>query len=279
MKLLVAGTAVKDYIHTGDKNEVRPGGIYYSIKGLLSAASPDDELFLLTALSDETRHLFYPAFSSVNEKYIYTAPKIPVVHLHLFEAKERCEGYENITQRLDLSAIDSREHFDGILVNMITGFDLMPNDIKQLKSLTNGPLFMDLHTLSRGMDEMGRRMFRPVPEVEEWLSSVDILQVNDSELKTLSDDLSDADDEIIKKVLSLGVKYLIITRGERGSSLYWLHSGSVISHQEPAYGGKLAIPVGCGDIFGAVFFYSFIASEGNAIDSMQAASRAAGAKT
>lgn len=281
MKLLLVGSSVEDHIHLGEKEEIRPGGIYYTIKGITSIISSEDQAYPLTALSDKTRHLFDPLYSSVAAKYVYETRDIPLVHLHLHGEMERCEWYENITSRLDISVLDGADIFDGILINMITGFDITHQDLRRLRRLTAGPVYLDLHTLSRGMDAAGKRMFRPVPDLNDWLSAVDILQVNENELLTLNDIASEvpvnnSESGAIEKAFSLGVKLLVVTRGSKGASVYWRDDENMVMHHEPVFGGKLKMPVGCGDIFGAVFFYNYIASHGNPYIAVRAASRAAG---
>ena len=86
MRLLLIGSSVKDYIHIHKDAEevVRPGGLYYSAKGLKTVLSAEDQAYIFTAVSDETCSLFEPVYSSFNDKYIIRTPKIPVVHLNIW---------------------------------------------------------------------------------------------------------------------------------------------------------------------------------------------------
>ena len=58
MKLLVIGHTVVDRIITGQDELIKPGGIYYSILGLINFAVDTDEIFLCSILSKSDEYLF-----------------------------------------------------------------------------------------------------------------------------------------------------------------------------------------------------------------------------
>ena len=89
--------------------------------------------------------------------------------------------------------------FDGILINMITGFDFNLEQIKEIRNVYKGLIYIDVHTLSRGLDKNLKREFRLIPFFNEWASSVDIIQVNESELRTISKKTDEL--EIVKEVI------------------------------------------------------------------------------
>lgn len=256
MKLLIIGHSVKDIIHSGDRGNVSPGGIYYSVLGALSCNDKENEIHLITSIDDMNRNLYANVYDAINSENVIIRDKIPVVHLKIFDNAERCEFYENITDKLSLEAIKDYNQFDGILINMITGFDITIDDLLDIRSNYKGLIYLDVHTLSRGIDENNQRIFRLVPDVEKWISSVDIIQVNEHELFTLSSERNELD--IIKQMLMQGPKYLILTKGEKGVRVFWLNNGELCSLFYPAIKIETKNKVGCGDIFGSVFFYSYI---------------------
>ncbi len=264
MKYLIIGHSVLDHIHYNGKNFIKPGGIFYSALALLNFKDDDDEIFLNTYIQNDNYNLFSDVYEKFDKKYMMTVERIPKVYLNVHDNKERGETYENITSKLEVR-LDNLNDFDGILINMITGFDLSLEQLKQIRKNYNGTIFLDVHTLSRGLDENFRRNFRLIPQFNEWAESIDILQSNENEIKTLfnlDDELS-----IVKEILACGVKNFILTKGENGARIFSLQKREIISMFVPAIKVEAKNKIGCGDVFGSVFFYSYIKTKniGNAL--------------
>jgi len=256
MKILLIGSSVKDYIHIGNEEKVSPGGIYYSVLGAVSFAEPGDKISLLTAMDKVNEELFVEYYNRVDKTFITYTEKIPVVHLRILEDTERCEYYENITQNLNIRNISNLNNFDGIFVNMVSGFDLKLEDMIYLRENYNGLIYMDIHTLSRGLTEKNERLFRPIPDADKWIASANFIQVNENEIFTLTDKTDESD--AVKSILELGTDYLILTKGEIGVRMFWLQNGEINSFFVSSIKVNTKNKVGLGDIFGAVFFSSYI---------------------
>jgi len=256
VKILIIGHTVEDHIKFHSKEqEVKPGGIFYSSSTFHFLKEAGDELYLCTSIQKENYSLFASVYENFNQEYFSYVEKIPVIHLNIFEKKERHERYENITDKLSVP-LDALNKFGGIFINMITGFDINVEDIQQIRKIYDGLIYLDIHSLARGIDDNYRRDFRKIPEVEKWLSSVDIVQANDHELLTLSEKKSEKD--IVEELLRLGVKIILVTKSERGASVYSMNNGELLSHAIPAIQVEAKNKVGCGDVFGAAFFSSYI---------------------
>ncbi len=272
MKFLIIGHSVEDHIHYNGKNFIKPGGIFYSTLAFLNFKDDEDEIFLNTYIQKDNYHLFSDVYEKFDKKYLTTVEKIPKVYLNVHNYKERGETYENITAKLQVK-VDNLNDFDGILINMITGFDVSLEQLKQIRKNYNGTIFLDVHTLSRGLDENYRRNFRLIPQFNEWAESVDILQANENEIKTLfnlEDELS-----IVKEILTCGVKIFILTKGEKGVRIFSLRGREIISMFVPAIKVIAKNKIGCGDVFGSIFFYSYIKTK-NMVNSLKLANIAAG---
>ena len=239
----------------GDKESISPGGIYYSAIGSLSCCDSEDAIYLVTAIDNENEKIFSDIYQLLNRRFITKTEKIPIVHLKVFENAERCEFYENITQKLTIN-FENLNEYNGILINMITGFDISIEDLMKIRSDYKGLIYLDIHTLSRGMEENNQRIFRIIPNAQKWISSVDFLQVNEHELYTISSKEDEL--EIVKDALLSGLKYLLLTKGERGCRMYWLSEGELNSFYLPAIKIQSKNKIGCGDIFGSVFFFTYI---------------------
>ncbi|MCX6152067.1 MAG: carbohydrate kinase family protein [Ignavibacteriales bacterium] len=256
MKYLLIGHSVEDHIHISEKETVSPGGIFYSALGLSNFVEPDDEIFLLTAIDKKTENLFSSLYKELNQVYFQYVENIPKVHLRILETTERCEYYENILQNLDVRNINSLNEFNGILMNMITGFDVTLQDLNFIRKNYTGLIYLDIHTLSRGLDEKNQRYFRPIPNMEGWISAADIIQVNEHEIFTLSNKKTEF--EAARDILKIGLKYLIVTKGGLGARIFWIEDNELRSHFISAIKINSINKVGCGDVFGSLFFNYFI---------------------
>ncbi|MFZ1518571.1 MAG: carbohydrate kinase family protein [Ignavibacteriaceae bacterium] len=267
MKLLVIGHSVLDFINDGSSIRQNAGGIFYSISAINRIKSIEDEISLCSQFDDETYSHFLSEFEKIDKSYLTKVDKIPRVHLNVYKDKERHEKYENVTNNLFIDIKDINK-FDGILINMITGFDITLDQLQNIRKNFSGLIYIDVHTLSRGLDKNYQRNFRLIPDFSEWTKCIDIVQVNELELYTLFDSKSEKD--IIVKSFEYGVKAVCITKGELGAKLYTNDEKEIVSKFIAAR--KIINPnvIGCGDIFGASFFYNYIRNV-NAIESLSIA--------
>ena len=104
-----------------------------------------------------------------------------------------------------------------------------------------------------------KREFRQIPDVENWLSSIDIIQCNESELKTIFNYSNEK--IIIENVLKCGPKILILTKGNKGAEVFSMEDEKVKSLYVPAENVVAKNKIGCGDIFGSVFFYTYLSTK------------------
>jgi sugar/nucleoside kinase (ribokinase family) len=267
MKLLIIGHSVLDFINDGKSITQNAGGIHYTVSALNRLKSNQDKLFLCSQYDDETYQCFKSEFEKMDNNYLIRVDSIPKVHLNLIKEKERHEKYENITNNLSID-FDDLSQFDGILINMITGFDITLNQLIEIRKIYSGLIFIDVHTLSRGLNENYKRNFRPIPDFDKWAKCLDIIQVNQSELFTLSQKKKEI--EIVEEMFNFGVKIVCVTKGEFGAKVYFTNSNEILSYFIAARKINNPNVIGCGDIFGASFFYSYIRNK-NVIDSLSKA--------
>ena len=256
MKILVIGQSLEDHINYKGETSVKPGGIFYSVVGLKNFLESSDDLLLLTSVEEKQLSLFSPVYDDIGKTYFNYVEQIPRVYLNITDDNERGECYSLVNQNLSIRKIKEFSVFDGILINMITGFDITVDQLKKIRSEFNNPIFFDVHTLARGIDEKGMRNFRTIPEFAKWAENIDILQVNETEFSFLLD--SKDKKEIIKKVFVYGIKILLVTMGELGVKAYYKMDEEVVSKFISSINIETKNKVGCGDVFGAVFFYNYI---------------------
>jgi sugar/nucleoside kinase (ribokinase family) len=255
MNFLVIGQSVVDKIHDGDNMVIKPGGIFYTVISLASFLQSGDKLFLCTNIDNASYRLFAAAYDKVEKEFLQSSDKIPSVQLSIKNSGEREEQYENISGNLKIN-FNVLDRFDGILINMITGFDISIEQLQELRKIFKGLIYFDVHTLSRGLDNNYKRDFRQIADFYKWAECIDILQVNEHELKTLSNKKYEPD--IVEELLNYSIKQVIVTKADKGSKLYFLEKGTVTSIEEIALQTETINKVGCGDVFGAVYFYNYI---------------------
>lgn len=275
MNLLIIGHSVVDRISYKGNEELKPGGIFYSTLALGYLAEQDDEIFLCTSMCKKEEYLFKDIYEIVDKEYVQYVDNIPTVKLNVYDDKERDETYSNIIKNLTLP-MNELNKFDGIFINMITGFDINLKQIEEVRKEFNGLIYFDVHTFSRGVRDDMKRNFRRIPAFDKWAKNIDILQVNEEEIQTISDNKNEID--ILREMFSYGIEILIVTKAEHGARAYFIEENEIKSIFISAIKVKVLNNVGCGDVFGAVFFYNYI-RKADIIDSLRAANFAAGVST
>ena len=275
MNLLIIGHSVVDKINYKGNEELKPGGIFYSTIALRYLGEQDDEIFLCTAMCKKDEYLFKDIYEMVDKEYVQYVDNIPTVKLNVYDDKERDETYSNIIKNLTLP-MNELNKFDGIFINMITGFDINLKQMEEVRKEFNGLIYFDVHTFSRGVRDDMKRNFRRIPAFDKWAKNIDILQVNEEEIQTISDNKNKID--IVREMFSYGIKILIVTKAEHGARAYFIEENEIKSIFISAIKVKVLNKVGCGDVFGAVFFYNYI-RKADIIDSLRAANFAAGVST
>jgi sugar/nucleoside kinase (ribokinase family) len=275
MKFLIIGQSVVDRISYKGNEELKPGGIFYSTIALRYLAEQNDEIFLCTSMCKKDEYLFKDIYEMINTKYVQYVDNIPTVKLTVYDDKERDEKYSNITQNLILP-MNELCKFDGIFINMVTGFDINLKQMEEVREEFNGLIYFDVHTFSRGVSDDMRRNFRRIPGFDKWAKNIDILHVNEEEIQTISDKKNEF--EIMREMFSYGIKIIIVTKAEYGARAYFVEGNEIKSVFISAIKVKVLNKVGCGDVFGAVFFYNYI-RKADIIDSLRAANLAAGVST
>jgi sugar/nucleoside kinase (ribokinase family) len=208
----------------------------------------EEEIAILTGTDAETRSLFAPVYQAFWSDWIIELPRTPRVRLALREDGEREERYEFRPAPLPLDEIDER--FDALYLNLATGEDVDPDALARYRRENGCRVYADAHTLARGWGERGERTYHDVEDFPRWARSIDALQVNERELLAVAAVENEMD--ALARLFEWGVPLVLVTRAERGAELF--------RPDAPPLRATPAEPtdeqcVGCGDVFGAVFFY------------------------
>lgn len=274
MNLLIIGHSVVDNIIYKGKKIIKPGGIFYAAAALAGFKEKSDTVFLCTSLSEDSANLFLPVYNLLNTDYLVYDTVIPKVNLIISDRDERTECYDKVSKPLNVNYSDLQQ-MNGVLINMISGFDITLEQIKNIRNNFDGLIYFDVHTFSRGIDDKGIRSFRKINNFNEWAECVDILQANKTEIKMLTDKLTE--EETVEELFSFKIKQVIVTDAEKGAVVY-LNDINTRKEQMPAINVIAINHVGCGDVFGAVYFYNYIQNK-NVKDALTIANKAAGIST
>jgi sugar/nucleoside kinase (ribokinase family) len=257
MKLLLIGHSVVDMISKDDEKIIQPGGIFYTASALKELSTENDDISLCTQVDVEYYHLYEQVYKNFDLSLTEKVNSIPMVELIVAGHFERKEHYKNLSNKLRIDYSRLQE-FNGILINMITGFDIDVTQLKEIRRSTKALIYFDVHTFSRGLDENMHREFRLIPDFNKWAENIDIIQCNEHEIFTLSNQKNE--NEIIKEMFECGIKFMLVTKGESGVRVYYRNKSEIASYfratKKVSYNNK----IGCGDVFGAVFFYGYISS-------------------
>lgn len=257
MKLLLIGHSVADIIIKDGEKIIQPGGIFYTASTIKELSKQNDDVFLCTQIDNEHYHLYKKVYESFDLSFTEKVKSIPMVELTIAGHFERKEHYKNLSEQLRIN-FSGLKKFDGILINMITGFDIDLTQLLEIRKSTDALIYFDVHTLSRGLDDNMHREFRMIPDFYKWAQNIDIIQCNEHEIFAMSNNKSEID--IAKELFRCGVKVVCVTKGESGVRIYYQNKSEVATYfravKKVSYNNK----VGCGDVFGAAFFYGYISS-------------------
>jgi sugar/nucleoside kinase (ribokinase family) len=279
MIITVIGHLCKDIVHVPDETTIQQesfGGIMFTLLGLANLMGDKDTIqpvFGVGQSDYESLIEILRRYRNIDISGIYKF-KGPTNQVHLFyekDAQTRIECSKNISPPIPFNRIKSYLDGDGILINMISGFDitletldLIRMEIREKKI----PVHFDFHSLTLGIDQEFQRFRRPLTDWRRWCFMLDSIQLSEQEALGLSADHYD-EVKLANHLMSLMVETLLITHGERGATIIVQDKHKKLTRKdiEGVSFGPIIDTTGCGDIFGAAFLYQNIKSK----DSFQAA--------
>lgn len=270
MKIGVIGTIVKDQIFPLDGAVIHSfGGIFYTLSILGNLAAKDDQIFPVCFLGEDIYDEVLSRLSRYRNVHFAGLKKIAqnntAVRLVYKNAAERNEFLSNRFPPLQLADIETIGSMDVWLVNFITGFELSLGTFRQFCDQASGLIVMDFHSLSLDIDANGLRVFRKLPNWEEWIHGVDVLQMNEAEAALLSDCPSPSQARLIQfgtEVIDKNIQIFHLTRGANGSMLFYRNRDEIERYDIPPRQLDRVVDVtGCGDAFAAGFIQHYFHSK------------------
>ncbi len=288
MKITVIGHLCLDTIHLPTHEPPRRsyGGIAFTLATLASLMGPDDTVTPVLGVGRNEHAEFLEwlqQFPQIKTEAIFTLPG-PTNEVHLFyegTGGSRTECSNHISPPIPFEAIKPHLSCDGILVNMISGFDITLETLDKVRMEIREkgiPIHFDFHSLTLGVDKEFKRFRRPLSDWRRWCFMLHSVQLSELEAQGLTAERYN-EEHLINQMMPLMVSALIITRGEKGATLVRQEHKKLLRHEEPGIPLPAAIdPTGCGDVFGAAFFLQWLRTK-NLVGAVQFANRVASAKT
>lgn len=285
MKFLVVGHLCLDVIHPAEGPEVESyGGLYYAVAALASLVKPSDEVIPVfgvnkgdyAALIEDLKQ-----FPNIDTAGIFRFEE-PTnrVHLYYRDQQNRIECSKDIAKPIPFEKLQRHLSVDGILINMISGFDLALDTLDGIRLAVrshNVPIHFDYHSLTLGVKASHERYRRPLQDWRRWAFMDDTVQLNEEEIAGLSPG-NMTEKQTAGHLLTLSVKGVVVTRGDRGATLYYNEHKKIL--QKDFEGIRLENPrdaTGCGDVFGAALLWQYVKSR-DLFAATDFANRAAAAK-
>jgi sugar/nucleoside kinase (ribokinase family) len=286
MKFLVIGHLCFDVIHPVDGPEKQSyGGIYYAVATLATLTSGNDTVIPVFGVN---RNDYAPLIAHLKNKFpnvetagIYHFDE-PTNSVHLFykNTETRIECSKDISQPIPFGRIKDVLNVDGILVNMISGFDITLETLDEIRLAVrerNVTIHFDYHSLTLGVNANHERFRRPVSDWRRWAFMIDTVQMNEEELAGLPLETT-GEQQTVGHLLTLGVKGLVVTRGARGASLFYNEHKKVVRKDiEGVAVHRIRDATGCGDVFGAAFHLQYVKTK-NLLAAAEFANRLAAMK-
>ena len=261
------------------------GGISYGIAGLDAALDEDWEIVPVLKVGDDLVHRaaeFMRTFKRMAPDAALIGVPYPNnrVELHYIDDERRTEkmsgGVPGWTW-LGLKPVLEMARLDALYVNFLSGWEIDVETAQLIRQNFAGPIYCDLHMLAWAVQPDGARTLRPIPNVREWCSSFDFMQVNEDEMTMLAPDPM----ALAATALHAGTQALFVTLSKRGAvyfaSDFERLSGSTAASRDtrgfaasvaplrtaliPAEQVPPGDPTGCGDVWGATQFSRLLAGD------------------
>lgn len=287
MNITLIGHLCLDNIHLPGEEAPRQsyGGIVFAIATLANLVGPDDTITPVFGVGERDHDRFVQWLSQypcVNQKGIFVLPGL-TNEVHLFYDGSnggRIECSKHIAPPIPFEAIKPFLQCDGILINMVSGSDLTLETLDRIRMEVRDkgtPIHFDFHALTLGIDKEYKRFRRPLSDWRRWCFMLNSIQMSEVEASGLTSERYN-EEQLINQLMPLMVTSMIITRGERGATLIRQEHKKLHRHDEPGIAVSGTVdPTGCGDVFGAAFFFRLLRSR-DAVDAVKFANRAAAAK-
>ncbi len=283
MRILICGHGSFDVIHPKTGTERRfPGGVFTTIAAAAQVAPGETVVPIISVGENEydEAHLWLGKFPNVDvSSLVVTKEPTHTVHYYQLAKGNNIRCTSTLAEPIPLRAIKPKlAGIDGILIAMNSGSDITLETLDEMRIETQGksiPLHLDVHNLVLGPDEEHGRPYHSVPTWRQWFFHCDTVQLNEVEAAAITPDHM-TEEYFVKQALALGLTGLLITRDERGVTVYHQQHKKILTENLAAtISDEVRNTIGCGDVFAGVFLARYLITH-NLIKSAREATMIAG---
>lgn len=280
-RLGVVGSMVWDVIHgraPAEGTVEEWGGIAYALAALDASLPEEWEVVPLIKVGQDRARQAMEFVRGLRRwprggRFVEVPTPNNAVHLRYDQAERRCERMAGGVPGWTWPELGPMvRDLDALYLNFISGYEMCLGTAQALRAGFAGPIYADLHSLFFGMRHDGVRVLRPLPSAPSWFGCFDAVQMNEDEMRQVSDDPL----ALSADVLGAGVQLLNVTLGARGVAYV---SAAGAERLQPPRGtrsdpggavrtARLSPPVveaidptGCGDVFGAACCARLVAGD------------------
>jgi sugar/nucleoside kinase (ribokinase family) len=285
MNVTVIGHFCLDVIHHPNGNETQSyGGIFFSVATLANLLGANDTVYPVFGIGKGNYDEFIErlkTYPNIDPSGIYkfNAPTNQV-HLQYENSSDRIECSRYIAEPIPWKKIRPYLETDMVLVNMISGVDITLETLDEIRMEIREqhvPIYMDIHSLTLGINEDCTRYHRPVENWRRWLFMLHAAQMNEEEAAILSSEKLD-ESNLAKQVLALNTQALVVSRGQHGCTAFIDEHKRIHRFDIPATDIAEAVdPTGCGDVFAASYCAHYLKSK-DVLGAVQLANKVAAHK-
>ncbi|MCX7984734.1 MAG: carbohydrate kinase family protein [Bacteroidetes bacterium] len=251
-----------------EKSREQFGGIFYTIAALATLIDESDILYPVFGVGngdyDRLMNLL-SRYKNIETRGIFKFKGITnTVYLSYHNDKQsRTECSRDIAAPIPFQRIKPYLDCDGILINMVSGFDITLETLDAIRIETRDqriPIHFDFHSLTLGIDHNHVRFRRPLTDWRRWCFMLHSIQMSEEEAAGLTAEKFD-ETTLINHLMPLMVNTLLITRGEKGVSVISQDIHKKLSRRDiPGIptDNRFINPTGCGDVFGAAYLYAYL---------------------
>jgi sugar/nucleoside kinase (ribokinase family) len=261
MSLVIAGTMAFDAIETpfGKTDKIIGGSATYAAYSASNFTSPIKQISIIgydfpeeVKADMKNRGIELEGVEVVpDQKSFFWSGKY---HLDM-NTRDTLVTDLNVLERFNPQVPDSYQDCEYLMLG-----NLMPKlQMQILDQMKTRPKFIIMDTMNFWMDIA-------MDELKQVIARVDLLMVNDSEARQLSDEYS-----LVKaahKIMAMGPKFLIIKKGEHGALLFY---GNQIFSAPALPLAEVFDPTGAGDTFAGGFIGHIASTKDTSFENMKKA--------
>lgn len=183
------------------------------------------------------------------------------IELRYIDEHERTSCQTQIMTPVSDSEFNSLLECEYVILMPLNDTDISLEQLQQFRLKCTAVIFLDVHGLITGVDQMGQRFKKYWQNAKQWLACIDILKMNEKEASWAAGRFLKRYDDYLQYALSVvreGLTACWITFGDQSSLIAWQRQGRMFWAAVPVTNvGRIIDTIGCGDSASAGFIYAY----------------------